>query len=149
MKQNIVFLDFDGVIVTSSTKYTEADPRCVICLNEILESANAAVVISSSWRIGRSTEQLDKILSEWGVQYTKILGVTPILRTQHGSVCLAATRGEEIACWLKVNKQHWFNFVILDDDGDMGPVAHKLVRTEFDIGLQPKHVKRALALLEA
>lgn len=45
----IIFLDFDGVITTPSSKYCLSPPHMDI-LGKILESTGAYIVISSSWR---------------------------------------------------------------------------------------------------
>lgn len=146
MKSNIVFLDFDGVIVVASTRFIEADPLCVARLNEITDKTDAAIVVSSSWRKGRTEKQLEDLLKDWGVK-ASMVGVTPILQKEMGGIVYSDTRGHEINAWVESNKDTWKEFVILDDDGDMQPLLHKLVRTSFDLGLQPEHVGKALALL--
>lgn len=146
MKQNIIFLDFDGVIVVAASHYGEADEGCVACLNEIIERTEASVVISSTWRIGRSIKDLEKLVIGWGIK-GRIAGMTPILARAIGSLVIAGPRGKEIATWLKENRTLYKNFVILDDDADMHPLLHKLVQTKFDTGLQPKHISLALARL--
>jgi hydroxymethylpyrimidine pyrophosphatase-like HAD family hydrolase len=64
----LIFLDIDGVLVTTnslipSDKYFghTFDKNCVQNLIEILDATGAKVVISSSWREGRTLSQLQSI----------------------------------------------------------------------------------------
>jgi hypothetical protein len=131
--------------VVAANRFWEASPQCVAVLNEITERSGAVLVVSSTWRIGRSIEQLEELLEGWGVK-AQMVGVTPVLRRQIGNIIISESRGKEINAWLLSN-ENWNDFVILDDDDDMRPLLHKLVRTSFDLGLQPEHIKMALALL--
>lgn len=140
-KHNVVFIDFDGVLVNKkswrvrSGLNATADPDCVDVLNEITDKANAVLVVSSSWRIGQSREQIARILKSWGVK-ARVAGMTPVL--------LGAERGKEILRFLERNRRAVRDFVILDDDDDMHPYRHKLVQTEFDYGLRHEHIGMAL-----
>ena len=63
--KNILFLDFDGVLVTDrGQKYhleingtlrddhgSLFDPECVGCLKEIIDATDADIVISSTWKM--------------------------------------------------------------------------------------------------
>ena len=63
--KNIMFLDFDGVLVTDrGQKYhletngtlrddhgALFDPECVVCLKEIIDATDADIVISSTWKM--------------------------------------------------------------------------------------------------
>lgn len=132
----ILFLDFDGVLNHEQfyVKRHEADFKgygehpirefdfnSVKVLNYIIEQTNAKVVISSTWRIGKSIEELQEILNSVGFK-GEIIGKTPNLR----SVGDFVYRGNEILKWIKDNEEmigqpyHEFeNYVILDDDSDM------------------------------
>lgn len=141
-KRNVVFLDFDGVLVNrkslmkaSGIKAT-ADKDCVGILNKITDAADAVIVVSSTWRCLFSFTDICGKLYEWGVT-ADCIGVTP----ERGR------RGADILAWLADNRHLIKDFVILDDDDDMDPYQHKLVRTEFELGLQLKHVPLALARL--
>lgn len=64
----IIFLDIDGVLNNqvdeerSVIKIDHPDDfiseRCVTLLNELIENTGAKVVVSSTWRIGKTVEQL-------------------------------------------------------------------------------------------
>lgn len=129
----IIFLDIDGVMVTSrhlvqSNRYFghEFDPECVRNLKEILERTTVDIVISSSWRDGRTLNQLQSIFELNGI--TRIIGMTPIIE--------GAIRGREIQEYIDTNeKSEIEQFVILDDEEEMGDLRKYLIETDFRTGL--------------
>lgn len=148
-RRNTVFLDIDGVLVNKKSWYVRsgrqatADPPCVEVLNKITDAADAVIVVSSSWRIGQTLEQIRKILKGWGVK-AKCVGLTPVLNAKASmSIYLATTRGMEILAYLEKHRGTIKDFVILDDESDMHPYLHKLVKTEFDFGLTEAHIALA------
>lgn len=144
---NIIFLDIDGVLncqlfyhskqfqdykeaKKSLRKSVKADEisrldyhTSQICmervgwLNTLCEEANCEVVISSTWRMGRTVNELQEILNYCGATF-KVID-----KTEH----LGYERGIEIAKWLRDNCEKLFgvdyydfyNYVIIDDDSDM------------------------------
>jgi hypothetical protein len=89
----IIFLDIDGVLnhrlfyeeKSQADRYKEVgpdlcdlDPEKVKLLNELIESAGADVVISSTWRYGKTIDQLQALLDKVGFT-GKIVGLTPRL----------------------------------------------------------------------
>ncbi len=135
----VIFLDIDGVM-NNIHKWPKTagrqwiDPVAVKLLNQITEATGAVLVISSTWR---RFWDVEKILTKAGVK-AKIVGRTPFLSSQ--------PRGYEIESWLA--KYDTDKFIILDDDTDMGNVGYALIKTQWDIGLEPCHVKRAIAKLK-
>jgi hypothetical protein len=135
----IIFLDIDGVLNSHKTfdnskrkqkdyvwkETDDIDPDNVAQLNRILNITNAFIVISSSWRNGRSVELLKTIAQKVRIDSTRIIDKTPTLTRD---------RGDEIKLWLKKNRQVK-KFVILDDDSDMGSLKKHLVQTDPSIGL--------------
>ena len=133
----IIFLDFDGVLNShqSAQWYFDQDKKEVwteylgsadkelvgyekrlcfyACLNlkTILdEYPDVRIVVSSTWRRGRSVEKLTEILRYHKVFIEdKVISRTPILNKE---------RGYEIQQWLEENPTIE-DFVILDDDSDM------------------------------
>lgn len=86
--------------------------------NNLCDEVNAVVVISSSWRIGKSVEELQEIMNYCGGTF-KIIDKTD----RNGY-----ERGTEISKWIRENikpETHgcsYYDFeryVIIDDDGDM------------------------------
>jgi len=139
----LIFLDFDGVL--NSTQFfimreeqwrngtADLDELCSICisnLNHILdEIEDVQIVISSTWRVGKSTEQLQDILERNGFKYKeRVIGCTPC----HGYQDI---RGEEIQEWLDKTNIDVDDFVILDDDEDMGKLMSHLFKTNAKHGL--------------
>jgi hypothetical protein len=143
---NIIFLDFDGVLVTTASAFRRRDARevadrdAVEALNYLLGETGARLVVISQWRLDYSEEELRGLLEAWGVQ-AEMLGVTPS----------AETRSEEIQMWLDEYRgdSPIGSFVILDDMTDMGHLAHRLVNTEFETGLTIGHAREALGLMKA
>lgn len=148
---NIIFLDIDGVL-NCQLFYTTIDQTKVgtyteqnICreriswLNDLCKETEAKVVISSTWRMGRTTDELKELLSEVGATF-EIIGKTPVLR-ESGYV-----RGNEIQMWIEKNIEsltglNYFDFhtyAIVDDDSDMlYQQRHNLFLTDTYSGLTP------------
>jgi hypothetical protein len=126
MNKAIIFLDIDGVL--NSSRYfiqrnasqqeirehsdaDEFDPEAIKLINNLCVDINAYVVISSTWRIGRTIEELQNLFTCAGATF-KIVGVTPIINY---SMC----RGLEVQEWLSKNREYGFeDYVIIDDDSD-------------------------------
>ena len=106
-------------------------------LNTLISSTGAEVVISSSWRVNKSVQRLEKILKCAGFAGS-VLDKTPRLGTQ---------RGQEIEAWIRGTRFRG-SFVILDDDADMEPYMDRLVLTSMETGLLDSHVEEAKSLLE-
>ncbi len=141
--KSIIFLDIDGVLncqtfyVERQNKKKKKTPKGVsakktkmefyseqICkerikwLNGLCEEVNAVVVISSSWRLGKTVERLREVMKYCG-------GTFEIIdKTSHTGY----ERGTEISLWLRDNIKpethgcHYYDFkkfVIIDDDSDM------------------------------
>lgn len=148
MRERIVFLDFDGVLNSSSWLATKHDydiaglnPEAVAKLNRLV--ADAKFVICSSWRHGRSVDELQAILNELGFG-GYIIGKTP------AGGGFRPGRGKEIQMWLDAAPLYNViveSFVILDDDSDMFPVADRHIQTAARDGLQDSHIDRAIEML--
>lgn len=130
----IIFLDFDGVLNNElfyryrlkigTENYPpyplcEIDKDCIDVLNYVIEKTGAKVVVSSTWRHGRTIEELQHILNFFEFK-DEIIDKTPSF---NHSDCV---RGNEISKWIEVNQEllgessnQFENYVILDDDNDM------------------------------
>lgn len=145
----VVFLDIDGVFNshdwysrrTSQVRHIdELDPDAVARFDRFITKADAAIVISSTWRISFTITQLQLMLESKGLKNPyRIIGTTTSL---NGDKC----RGQEIDLWLR-NAPPIKSFVIIDDDSDMEPHMDRLVKTSFDFGFLEEHGKQALKLL--
>jgi len=120
----VLFLDIDGVLNTTSTELPiwGYEQELVDNLNYVIKKTGAKIVLSSTWRI--IEEARNFITNEMGIDF---MDVTP---TKFSS-CI---RGHEIQLWLD-NNPEITNFVIVDDDNDMGKLLPYLVKTDDDYGL--------------
>ena len=133
----VIFLDVDGVLnhqqwfksaesVQKNPEFRDDryfDPVCVGHLNEITDKTGAKIVVSSSWRIGRSVEDLQKLFHSVGIT-GEVIDKTPHLFFQNSTA--SVPRGCEILEWINNNKGilgtnllNWKDYVIIDDDTDM------------------------------
>ena len=139
--RKIIFLDFDGVIVTASSQFNRFDRSCMEHLTHIIDKTDANIVISSSWRIGNGFRALRAMFDGFGL-FHRVIGVTPML---NGNMI----RGQEIDAWIKnplLSSKLELNlksFVILDDDSDMEPHMDRLVLVPTDTGLTEKEADEA------
>ena len=139
MARRVIFLDIDGVLapIRQWDRYGDLEPACIQVLNEIVARGEAVVVVSSTWRYGKTVAELQEILQ--GAGFTGcVLDKTPIGAS-------AAARGEEIAAWLAEHAVG--GYVTIDDHVDMGELRTRLVLTHPAHGLQPADAARAIATL--
>lgn len=148
---NIIFLDVDGVL-NSRNKLIEIynkthkphsgysypfDERCMENLKLLVQETSSKLVITSTWRkdeVGRKT--LLKALNEYELD-SNVIGYTPMLDK---------TRELEIKQFL-ISLKEKPNFVILDDDSDMGELMPFLIKTNVQIGLTHENVQEAIIKL--
>jgi len=180
-----IFLDIDGVLWTigwsvyaerggkrgERMSYRQWDPIASSNLQWVLDKVpRAKVVISSTWRMGRSLKELRSIAKRSGIDPRRIVGATPVMRTDkkswrffwwgwgtpHGRknwwrpfsirYCVSnVPRGREIQRWMDKRRVKAKNIAILDDDTDMAHLRKRLVKTCSMDGLG---FKKALELLD-
>lgn len=159
----IVFLDFDGVL--NSDRYFERnptmgfdeeqlDPAKVQLLNALVGAADDIfVVVSSSWRVVWTVEEIQKLLKDQGFQYADRI----VSRTRSS---VTGFRGKEIDDWLTLWQERQridpeaetiAAYAILDDGTNFTTDQHQehLVRTSAAVGLTQRNVKDALKILGA
>jgi hypothetical protein len=140
----VIFLDCDGVLANYRSQMMEVSPAdsgdlifddndeenkplekaCLANLQWLVKSANAKVVLTTTWRSVKSMRDfLVKVLQTYEID---VVGDTPIL--QDG-------RGAEVRAWLANSQTTVESFVILDDDHETSFQKHGLddrfVRTEM------------------
>lgn len=183
----VIFLDFDGVLnseiwyrrrfnemdmdsIVSKYPYYEFDPLAMKQLNRIIEETSAKVVISSTWRIGRTVEELQQLLNMVGFE-GEIIDTTPHFFARGSDndgnkISYTVPRGCEIDWWLsetgKFKRINWSierhkeymekaivkNYVILDDDSDMLYTQKEhFVHTAMYYGLTEKKATEAIKIL--
>lgn len=149
----IIFLDIDGVLTTEQS-YASATmidgylfvpfrPDPVENLNKLVKDTGAKVVMSSSWRYGKSVKDLRALLLNEEVE-CDLIDKTPEI---HKDAC----RGQEIQCWFMENKDlNIESFVILDDNCSMDITqrySNRFVDTSGIIGLTEDDVEKAKEIL--
>lgn len=155
MVRPVVFLDFDGVV---ETIYWEQDEngiwsfnvhksgrnelnnkQAIGWLNELYSRIPYDIVVSSSWRIGMTLEELQNLITNSGFNpEIRVIGMTPVLYQP---------RGEEIQQWIDDNN-FTNKFIIIDDDSDMCHLLPVLVRCDCQLGFTIYDFKKALNLLQ-
>lgn len=139
MNDKLIFLDIDGVLnnqifyakrkehfQTTGVDLVEGthaiDPINMAHLNDLCGITEAKVVISSTWRLGKSVDELREIFDEAGFK-GDIIGKTP--RLNYKETGDSVERGAEIRYWMKETANRtrhnglFKDYVILDDDSDM------------------------------
>lgn len=151
----IIFLDFDGVV---NTIYWEKDINGICCvnvmksghselnnqqaigwLNELYTKVPYDIVVSSTWRMSMSIEELQNLLIKSGFRPDiQVIGKTPVLHKE---------RGEEIQYWID---QHNFNgnFIILDDDVDMAHLSDHLILCDTFLGFTIYEYRKSIKFLQ-
>jgi len=147
--KNLIFLDFDGVL-NNQASLTEGVHICadkVILLRNFCEQYDCYIVISSSWRVGRTLSELKEILMHVGFWCPgRIIGMTPESSASDKDF-KGYDRGHEIEKWLQHQPEE-YNYVILDDVSDM--LKHQLprfVKINHNIGLVTKHLDKIKDIL--
>jgi hypothetical protein len=138
----VVFLDFDGVLNNPSIwgkrpLQTEAlDENMVLLLNELVESMDLEIVISSSWRYGFQLDDLRSILKQKGLHD----GARVISRTSSDP---EGIRGNEVSAWLQDHGPR--PFIIMDDMGidQFEGLGEHLIQTDGAKGLTVMDCERA------
>jgi hypothetical protein len=170
--RRLVFLDFDGVIMTAASyalarptlaslpaderhtrmAHERMDPALVANVSALCQRIGADVVLSTSWRgsADEDRERLEGVLWARGLSpNVPVVGQTPRLdeRAPSGE-WLGRRRGAEIVAWLDRHRPGWAreDVVLLDDDCDMDPLADRWVECCWVEGFDAPRLARALEL---
>ena len=162
-KIKIIFLDIDGVLNPSvniwmrKKKGESTNSNNIILpgdkiyrLKRIVNSTNASIVMSSSWRLGfksatfepsKSYQNAYNQLARYGIY---MIGWTPLHKDRN--------RGIEIQWWLNqfYETNHYIpNYVIIDDNIRDLLELHSghIIKTTTILGLQDEHVNIAISIL--
>lgn len=133
---NIVFLDFDGVINLDTTNYTgnfkAKEP--IANLNKFCIENEFKIVVISSWRKSLNYKE---ILYESGLdKQIEILGATDVLEKD---------RESEVIDYLE-NHPNTNKFIILDD-GEFSEMKKYQIQTVFEKGFDNKKYQEACELI--
>lgn len=160
----VVFLDIDGVLNSyaywkwqkarkgetepkiinmAQWKLEAVDKHAVSRLNRLHEETGCVYVLSSTWRILESLEDMQALLEHHGFTGKLVDKTTTATMGDHTSC-----RGLQCAEWLSRHQdKNITSFICLDDDSDFANMPDRLVRTKTETGLLDKHVERAISLL--
>lgn len=130
-------------------KLNMIDDRAIANLNRIVEETGCKVVLSSSWRSSRESDNafIEYIFKLKGFKY-ELYGVTPRIWVKEFST----QRGEEIKVWMDKESENneIESFVILDDDSDMLPdQMNNFIHVDRQVGLTDKDVFTAIEILNS
>lgn len=124
---NIIFLDIDGVLRTHKSDLDWSKKlnvpifrgtnrlfckQAVDNLNEVIYLTKAKIVVTSSWRLKLTLDELRNIFRDRGVE-GEIIGKTSSDYIDNDSLLPVGYRGLEIIQWLKDNNYN--KYVVIDD----------------------------------
>ena len=148
-----IFLDIDGVMNSEEScagnleKWKRGEPlsplfskEAVAALNYLVETTEAEVIITSTWRVGRSLGDINHIFRSEGFPYG-IWGVTP---------WLGKKRWHEIQAYLDQSQEIGYNisgYVIVDDGTTMEQHNAHFVQTSNTKGLTLEKAAKAVEVL--
>ena len=153
----VIFLDIDGVLVTrNSIKYQHLNypeeteimfsKKAVKNLNKLTRLTKSKIVVTSTWRLFHSLEELQKIFKKQGVK-GEIISTTSIERAP---IEEDIPRGKKISDWLE-QYPDVRQYVIIDDDVQADCIQfhpHNCVETSYKQGFSPEdRFSEALAIL--
>ncbi len=153
----LLFLDIDGVLnsVQANSMFNKfrkdgkvpdhyrpfrSDEFCPICVSNLIDIVekfdDLRIVVSSTWRIGTTVEELQTLLGNIGIPKERVIGKTPIMSGKE--------RGNEIYDWLQENKHTQTKYAVLDDDSDMTMVWDCFFQTDNYVGLDYRVAEKVI-----
>ena len=153
----VIFLDIDGVLVTrNSIKYQYLNfpddtsirfsKKAVKNLNKLIRLTEAKIVISSTWRLFHSLEELQNIFKRQNIK-GEVISTTSVERA---TVEEDIPRGQKIADWLREHNDIE-QYVIIDDDVQADCIQFhpfNCVETSYKRGFAPEErFNEAIAIL--
>jgi len=155
----IIFLDFDGVLNCIGTKDRVNHPRFPDCrvrgldnfrvklVSDLAIQTGAKIVISSTWRLMHTLDELRTLLYSRGLDSkVEIIGGTPESYREIGLGFgpKRGERGDDIQLWLEQNGNPKHYLVL--DDLDTKHDWHQ-IQTSDSTGFFKGHMKRAVNIL--
>jgi hypothetical protein len=117
----------------------------------ILEKTDAYIVVSSTWRHS-GLKNMKILLKQNGIPEDRVIGITTFKgipcdcsEEKKKDIQYRCSRGHQIEEYLKKNPCD--NFIILDDDADMGRLSNRLVQTNSYNGLLITEADKAISML--
>ena len=139
----ILFLDFDGVLHRYGCKQSDLFGQLPLLEAWLFQHPGVDVVISSTWRLTRSIEEIRGFFSP--ALRPRIVGVTPKL---NGDSPERFVREAEVAMWLRGSDQPWKAWAVLDDKAWLfKPFNDRVVLCDPAVGLSDVELARMSALV--
>lgn len=142
------------------------DMQAVYVFNKIIEKTGAKVLMCSSWRLGRSIQEINSLLASRGVK-CDVIGKTPKIwktfpKQKIGDIWTdppickypfysGHERGEEILWWLKEHAPNVKNVLIIDDSCKKDIIQlfpNNCIIPNSNGGLKWKYYQQCLNILE-
>lgn len=137
---NIIFTDIDGVLNPHWIK--KWSKKSIDLYNSLCNEYDLKPVITSTWRIAHTKEQLQEIFKKQGI-IIDIYDYTPILSGVDNFV----ERGKEIKKWLDNNK--YSNYIVVDDKtSDIVPFVDNVIKCRSWIGFSEEEYEKATGILK-
>lgn len=153
----VIFLDIDGVLNHDNYYGTDEfmlhdrfKPNSQICrdtvqlLNHFIEDTKCKVVITSTWRLGRTITELQKLLDNKGFTGIVVGKTENLSRMHHTIMC----RGKEIQKYLNDNPDITQCVIFEDDMDDMIEVLSHTIFVNPTTGLTQESLVKALDVLK-
>ena len=172
-KNKIIFLDIDGVLnndtwmdgdrwnmlqAQASSPYTtrtqmwkpywDFAPENVTVFNEFLDKTDASIVVSSTWRKGKTPAELEEILFNNGNVNVidRIIGKTQDFYvgkrfSQH------IPRWKYIKRWMDENPIDDLTFIVIDDDPEAWEQGPQFIWTDPNVGFTKENALHGLTIL--
>jgi hypothetical protein len=149
---SVIFLDIDGVMVTSAQLHAKDNPvyhnhtfdkKCVRVLNEILQNTTADIVVSSDWKTNYGLQALNNIFGLNGIT-REIIAITPSLWgiEYFNYAQLEDCRAAEI---LKYVKEHNITNYVAVDDLNLSPWIPNFVWCKnYKLGIKELGIKELI-----
>ena len=140
----VVFLDFDGVLHPANCRAAQLFSNLPRRQRALTEYPEVRIVVSSSWRQGRTLLWLRERLGGFGA---RVVGVTPTLPYQRDW----PHRGFECTRWIAENAPH-VPWLAIDDEPHLFSSNHRVVGCDPSLGFTDeasKEIQRHLTELRA
>lgn len=142
--QRVLFLDFDGVVLTADYQVEHGsgrlDPSKVAIVDRIATEQELQIVVSSAWR--GDLGYLRAVLTKAGLSRYHARNMDQTPRTW------GEKRGIEILTWLCKRPGVYACAILDDEDFDMAPMHPWLVRTDYRVGLTEEHIPLVVEKLQ-
>ena len=151
----VLFLDFDGVLnseasfrlekrrSTQDISNTLSELACANLQYVLDQAPDLKLVISSTWRLLHDIDYLRMKLVQYGVDASRVVGITP--------ATLGRDRGHELKLWL-AEYPEVLQFVVVDDDRDAHVFDEDprclMIRTTWTDGLLLAHAEQIIRFLQ-